>query len=935
MDNFPRKAGPIGLLEQIYYVITLDSDTQLPRGTAARMVGTMAHPLNRATIHPRLRIVTAGYGILQPRVGVSVSSASRSRMAALYSGETGFDVYARAVSDAYQDLFGEGIFTGKGIYDLSAFHQVLDHRFPRNALLSHDLIEGAYARAGLVSDIEVIDDYPSHYSAHTRRKHRWLRGDWQILRWLFNSVPDEYGRIVQNPISTISRWKILDNLRRSLIEPITFLLFVFGWFFLPGGALYWTVTVLVLVMLPGLIQLGFNLVRALAGKSFAAARGAFIGMLSSLGITLLNLIFLPHHMLLSLDAIIRSLSRTYVSGRNMLDWETAAQSESGGGGRGSLDTYLKLSPVVALTIALGLILAKPQALLAASPVLLLWALAPGVVSWLNSPPRAEEGPLAENEKDFLERHALLIWRYFLDFGGPENHWLIPDNVEENETFQVRKLSPTNLGMLFNSRQAAHEFGFITTEYFAEASLGTLNTYERLEKQRGHIYNWYDIERLEAIMPKIVSAVDSGNLAASLYSLHTGALEVLKAPLLSESALRQQTIESKSNGSDWVAEERRRIRENVSAFRAKYVPWLDQRFSVLLHHDSLAGLHKVPTLQGAARFVVELDRRLEGFKGVGADGSNLSTVVAELRALLPATGERLAKLASDIAEISRRANEYANAMQYGFLLVKSRKLLSIGYDGITGELYGACYDLLASEARMAFFLAVAKGDISQECWFRLDRSHVLVKGRACLVSWTGTMFEYMMPALWMQPFANTLITRALESAARIQRDYVKHMPWGISESGFARMDTSGRYGYQAFGIPQLALKYGAEDGPVISPYSTFLAMQVIRDSSVQNLHKMESLGWTGDYGFYEAADYTEGREPRMVKSWMAHHQGMSLLALANLLRNDCFRRWFHANAIVRATELLLHEKPLSKESKEALEEAVVAKPGATQSAEQAA
>ncbi len=291
MDNFPRKAGPLGVLERIYYIITLDSDTQLPRGTASRMVGTMAHPLNRAIIHPRLRIVTAGYGILQPRVGVSVSSASRSRLSALYSGETGFDVYARAVSDAYQDLFGEGIFTGKGIYDLSAFHQVLDHRFPRNALLSHDLIEGAYARAGLVSDIEVIDDYPSHYSAHTRRKHRWLRGDWQILRWLFNTVPDEYARIVQNPITTISRWKILDNLRRSLIEPITFLLFVFGWSFLPGGALYWTATVLLVVLLPGLIQLGFNLARALVNRSLGAVRGAFTTLLSSLGITLLNLIF--------------------------------------------------------------------------------------------------------------------------------------------------------------------------------------------------------------------------------------------------------------------------------------------------------------------------------------------------------------------------------------------------------------------------------------------------------------------------------------------------------------------------------------------------------------------------------------------------------------------------------------------------------------------
>lgn len=935
MDNFPRKVGPLGVLERIYYIITLDSDTQLPRGTAARMVGTMAHPLNRATIHPRLRIVTAGYGILQPRVGVSVSSASRSRMAALYSGETGFDVYARAVSDAYQDLFGEGIFTGKGIYDLSAFHQVLDHRFPRNALLSHDLIEGAYARAGLVSDIEVIDDYPSHYSAHTRRKHRWLRGDWQILRWLFNSVPDEYGRIVQNPISTISRWKILDNLRRSLIEPITFLLFIFGWFFLPGGALYWTVTVLLLVLLPGIIQLGFNIARASVGKSFAALRGAVTTMFSSFGITILNLIFLPHHMLLSIDAIIRSLNRTYLSGRNLLDWETAAQSESGGT-RGSLDTYLKLSPVIALTIAMGLSLARPQALLAAAPVLLLWALAPAVISWLNAPPRAEDGPLKDSDREFLERQALLIWRYFSEFGGAENHWLIPDNVEERDTLQVRKLSPTNLGMLINARQAACEFGFVTTDEFAEATLGTLNTYEKLEKQRGHIYNWYDIERLEAIAPKIVSAVDSGNLAASLYSLHAGALEMLKGPLLREDALRQQSVDAKTaQSSDWIAQERLRARARLKKFITDYAPWLEPRFSVLLHHDSVAELHKVPALQEAAKFVAELERRLAGFKGTHADGSDLGGLVAELQSLLPAAGERLTKLAADIREIAARANHYADAMKYDFLLVKSRKLLSIGYDGVTGELYGACYDLLASEARMAFFLAVAKGDIDQESWFKLDRSHVLVKGRACLVSWTGTMFEYMMPALWMRPYPNTLITRALESAARIQRDHVKRIPWGISESGFAKTDAAGRYGYQAWGIPQLALKYGAEDGPVISPYSTFLALSMLRDSSIENLRRMESMGWLGDYGFYEAADYSESSEPRMVRSWMAHHQGMSLLALANLLRDDCFRRWFHANAIVRATELLLHEKPLSKGSREALEEAVVAKPGAAAETEDAA
>jgi hypothetical protein len=920
-DSFPRKAGPLGVLEHIRYVITLDSDTQLPHGTAARMIGTMAHPLNRAIIHPKLRIVTAGYGILQPRVGVSVSSASRSRLAALYSGETGFDVYARAVSDAYQDLFGEGIFTGKGIYDVGAFHEVLNHRFPKNALLSHDLIEGAYARAGLVSDIEVIDDYPSHYSAHMKRKHRWVRGDWQILRWLFNVVPDEYGRLVVNPISTISRWKILDNLRRSMVEPIAFLLFVFGWFFLPGGALYWTIAVLLVILLPGIVQLGFNIGRGIFKRSFAAFRDGMVTFFASLAITLQNLIFLPHHMLLSLDAIVRSLVRLFLSGKNLLDWETAAQSESNVG-RGSLDMYLKLSPVIALTIAMGLALTRPEALFAAAPILVLWALAPAVASWLNSPPRAIEGPLKAADAEFLRRQALLIWRYFAEFGGPENHWLIPDNVEEKNTFQVRKLSPTNLGMLLNARQAACEFGFLTPDKFVEATLGTFDTYERLEKQRGHIYNWYDIETLQPISPRIVSAVDSGNLAASLYCVHSGALELLKKPLLQEEWFSPKAANKSAQAGDWVEDELGRCRENWVRFADVYAPWLSPRFETLFQGATLVAQPEPLILSKAAAYAAELEAKLATVAG----SPEVQALASELRVMLPEAKDRINQLCKNLVSISDRANSYADAMQYGFLLVKSRKLLSIGYDGITGELYGACYDLLASEARMAFFLAVAKGDIDQESWFRLDRSHVLVRGRACLLSWTGTMFEFMMPALWMRPYPNTLITKSLESAVRIQRDHVRNIPWGISESGFAKMDDSGRYGYQAWGIPQVALKYGAEDGPVISPYSTFLALPMLRDEAIGNLKRMASMGWIGDFGFYEAADYIEGRDPKMVRSWMAHHQGMSLLALTNLLRDGAFQRWFHATPIVRATELLLHEKPLSKQSREALDEAVVSKPG---------
>jgi cyclic beta-1,2-glucan synthetase len=963
-DAFAIKAGPLEALERVRYVITLDSDTQLPRGTAARMTGTMAHPLNQAIVNPRLRIVTAGYGILQPRVGVSVSSASQSRLASLYSGETGFDIYTRAVSDVYQDLFGEGIFAGKGIYEVSILQEVLDRRFPRNALLSHDLIEGSYARAGLVTDIEIIDDYPTHYSAHTRRKHRWVRGDWQIAQWLFSKVPDESGNFAPNPITTISRWKILDNLRRSLVEPFTFLLFLLGWLILPGGALYWTIATLVLLLLPVFVQLAFNLGRALLKLSFVGAREGLTTFAASFGFTLLNLTFLPHHMFLSLDAITRSLSRRLVSGKHLLEWETAAQVEFGRK-KNSLDVYLQLSPVLAIVIGLLLAVTNIHSLFAAAPVLLLWAFAPLVAIWLDSAPQQEEGPLTAPDRLFLLQQALHVWRYFHEFGNEENHWLIPDNVEEKDTLQILKLSPTNLGMLFNARQAAYEFGFLTLPEFARSTLGTLNTYERLEKQRGHIYNWYDIETLKPIPPFTISTVDSGNLTASLYTLHTGALDLLKRPLLEIDALTgleqalsdppkvaietsggasaqdgpgaaairahvrlliQQTAAptlsppvetdlSSASREIWFAYELSNCRSALSIFIQNYAPWFLPQFEALfaLPQLSEAEDQRIPTLQQAAVYAGELEARIAAVLPSLPSDSPLAASAASLRSLLGEAVQRLKQLAMDIDTIAAEAERHADAMHYDFLFVESRQLLSIGYDGAAHELHSACYDLLASEARIASFIAVAKGDIPQQSWFRLDRSHVMVSGRPALLSWTGTMFEYMMPALWMRTFPNTLISRTLESAVLIQRDHVRNIPWGISESGYAKRDPKGRYGYQAWGIPPLALKYGAEDGPVISPYSTFLALSVRRKDAIANLRRMAAMNWMGPYGFYEAADYTQTRQPELVLSWMAHHQGMCLLAMTNLLKNNIVQHWFHATPRVRAAELLLHEKPLSKET----------------------
>lgn len=975
-DAFPVKAGGVHQVRSVRYIITLDSDTQLPRGTAAAMIGAMAHPLNRAVIDPERRIVTAGYGILQPRVGVSVQSASQSRLAALFSGQTGFDIYTRAVSDVYQDLYGEGIFTGKGIYEISTLHAVLDRRFPRNALLSHDLIEGAYARAGLATDIEVIDDYPSHYSAYTRRKHRWVRGDWQIAQWLFRDVPDDSRNKVRNPISTISRWKIFDNLRRSLVEPFTMLLFIAGWFGLDGGALYWTLITLLLMFLPTIVQLIFSLGRAFVSETAGAVGEAMAGAGQAAIITLLNVVFLPHSTFLSLDAIVRSLVRRFITGQRLLEWETAAEAEAGKRTT-PVDRYLAASPLFALVIALLLVFRRghdwfafvvggdthfytvPSALLIALPVLLLWAAAPLITAWLNRPPRETVTALREKDAAFLHEQALRIWRYFYQFGGAQHHYLIPDNVEEQNLFEAARVSPTNLGLLLNARQAAVEFGWLTVPEFVQLTAATLATFTGLPKYRGHLYNWYNTHTLEPLQPVTVSSVDSGNFAASLYTLRTGAAELLQRPLvdgrlfsglqtqlavsqLPDSGLpaSDRTLETMlrwaleraalqpaanalameetqpANEATWWREEHAKRTHAIAALITDFQPWLLPEFAPLraVAQLGLGGEAAHPRLGRAEDYAVRLDTHLQQFLAARGpeDDSTLHVLAERLRSLLPPAVEYLRSLVAGVMRCSDEAFRLATEMDFGFLVQRDRQMLSIGYDVPGEELHSACYDMLASEARVAAFICVAKGDLEQTSWFKMGRTHTLAYGHAVLLSWTGTMFEYLMPSLWMRSYPDTLMARTLGGVVEVQRAFAKRLglPWGISESGYAEVDDAGHYHYQAFGVPAIALKWDATAGPVVSPYSSFLALGISRDAALRNLRTMAKAGWGGAYGLYEAIDYVQGRErPRLVREWMAHHQGMSLMALLNLLHDSACQRWFHANPHLQATELLLHEKPI--------------------------
>lgn len=973
-DAFPVKAGDTSVLGKVHYIITLDSDTQLPRGTAHAMVGAMMHPLNRAIIDPDRRIVTDGYGILQPRVGVSVHSASQSRMANIYSGQTGFDIYTRAISDVYQDLYAEGSFTGKGIYEVATLHTVLEKRFPRNALLSHDLIEGAYARAGLLTDVEVIDDYPSHYSAYTRRKHRWVRGDWQIVQWLFTRVPDETGHYVRNPISTISRWKILDNLRRSLVEPVTMVLLVAGWLGLPGGAIYWTLVTLFIMFVPVFVQLVFGLGRSMFSEQESAAQDVVSGFQQSLAITLLTLAFLPHQTMMAIDAIIRAVVRRMITGQRLLEWETAAEAESSHRRSSTVDRYLAFTPLVAVLIGAVVAIFHPVALIAAVPILLLWGFENDITRWLNRPPREPRQQLNQEDDLFLREYSLRVWRFFHEFGGERHNYLIPDNVEEDGLFEAARVSPTNLGLLFNARQAACEFGFLTAPEFADLMQRSYATMAKLPLYRGHLYNWYTTDTLEPLEPITVSSVDSGNFVASLYTLKTGAVALLKRPLLEsrlfaglethlrllkslkglpESVAQLRIPGEKVTPDEWLTwtlapetlaafenlppytqpsldetlywtnEVRSRI-EAIATLVREYAPWRNPAYAPIraIVNERLAGdgpfrafvtdpeAALLPPLQEAPAVAEALAQRLGGPQPL-PESAETAALIEQLRVDVTAAASRLRALVKSLNFVSEEAGRIADETDFAFLVNKDRLLLSIGYEFSTGKIHWACYDMLASEARIATYIAVARGELTQQGWFKMSRLHTQAYGCSVLLSWTGTMFEYLMPALWMRSYPETLLTKSLLGAVEIQRAFARanNLPyWGISESGYAAKTDQGHYHYQAYGIPQIALKWDATAGPVISPYSTFLALNVEPAASIRNLRRMAGEGYTGAYGFYEAIDFT-GNKPVAVREWMAHHQGMCIMGLLNLLEDNAVQRWFYDNPQMRSVELLLHEKPM--------------------------
>ncbi|HEX4334570.1 MAG TPA: glucoamylase family protein [Polyangiaceae bacterium] len=968
------------------HVITLDADTELPRDTANELVGTLIHPLNRPRWNAAGNLV-GGYGVVQPRVGSLPTSSRRTRFARITSGPPGIDPYTNAISDVYQDLFASGSFVGKGIYDVEVFNRVLGGRVPENSLLSHDLFEGIFARTALASDIELFDTQPSSYAAMAARQHRWIRGDFQLLPWLFPRVPSRSGKRPSD-VPVLGWWKLFDNLRRALVAPALVAAALLGWFAGRGLAPLATALVAFSLTAPLYSRIAMTAIRS--PNDGAPAFGPFVSDLwTTVGQIFLGAVFALDQAIVTLDATLRTLYRL-TSRKKLLEWQTAGQAEREFSRR--LPSRIWLGAVLAATAAVALAFVSRASLPFALPVLALWISAPAWALYLARPSTRNDDALSPVDVKLLRVRALQTWRFFETFVTKNDNHLPPDNFQEEPLGVIaHRTSPTNMGGYLLSILAARDFGFITLAEVAERLEATLTTMEGLERHEGHILNWYDTTTLKPLQPAYVSTVDSGNLAAYLWTVGEAAEELARAPIASPEVLRaaedafalSQAPESDRPRSD--AESKLATILTQPAFEAtiRHAPPLLAELDIVTAAARAAQAARTgsadvertywleKTCDGVARAATELRKlapfleRIETPPPTFATGSRAAAwesiratlaQVESLRDVMQVTPEALARLTEldesiqadaalpretretawryiadlsadlrnargscqtlreSLKRLGERARSLADGMNFSFLYDRGRHLFSIGYNVQASRLDGSFYDLLASEARLASFVAIAKGDVPQENWFRLGRPITGNRQRRALCSWTGSMFEYLMPLLVMKDGDETLLRETHVSVVETQRDYgIKHgTPWGISESLFDLLDLSMTYQYRAFGVPGLGLKKGLEDDHVIAPYATALAAQVCPSMAVENLRALERAGLLGRFGYYESIDYTPSRMPPgrrgvVVKAFMAHHQGMALVAFANALHAGSMQRRFHAEPRVQATELLLEER----------------------------
>ena len=820
--SFNVVSGDIShIREKVKYVITLDADTKLPIDGGKRLIGAISHPLNVAVINKEKNIVVEGYGIIQPRIIVDIESSNKSLFTRIFAGSGGIDPYSTAVSDIYQDLFGEGIFTGKGIYDLKVFQNCLKEAIPENTVLSHDLLEGSYVRVGLATDIELIDGYPEKYSSYIMRQHRWIRGDWQLIRWLTHG----YGK----NLSSLSKWKILDNMRRSLLPVFLLMTLILGLVVFPGNTYLWIGLVVVTLLLPiATMALETILYKRFKIQKMKLNGSLILGYRTYLYQGILSFMFLPYEAMMMLDAIARTIYRVFVSKKNMLEWTTAFDMEKKL--QNNLSSYFKRMKQNIIFSILLMILTyafKPGNLIISGLVAILWLIGPAA-AYIISKEDIETIEIKDEDSEFLKRIGRETWEYYRTFTDFKNNYLPPDNFQEYPYNGVaNRTSPTNIGFYLIAILSSRDLGFITTGEMVDLIDLTIGTIEGMEKWEGHLYNWYNTETLEPLRPIFVSTVDSGNLVSYLIVLKEGLKEY------SEKSLEDREL------------------------------------------------------------ILKTERLIK----------------------------RIEKLIDDTKFLPLYDGE--------------KDLFYIGYNVGEKKILKCYYDLLASEARIASYIAISRKEVPPKHWQRLGKSLIMEKGYISLASWSGTMFEYLMPTLVLKNYKNTLLDETYKTSIKVQKDYgdLNNVPWGVSESGFFAFDNQLNYQYKAFGVPALGFKRGLQDELVISPYAAFLALKFDYNEVISNIKRLKDNGLEGKYGFYEAIDYTVSRLPShldkgIVKSYMSHHQGMIFASINNFLNDDILVDRFHRDPQMKCGELLLQEKvplrPIISKEKEKLEEKAIVK-----------
>ncbi|HVI87305.1 MAG TPA: glucoamylase family protein [Dongiaceae bacterium] len=907
----------------IRYVITLDADTRLPREALRRLIGKMAHPLNRPKYDPVAGRVVDGYAILQPRVTPSLPIGREgSLFQRVVSSPGGIDPYAAAASDLYQDLFGEGSYTGKGIYDLETFEAALDQRIPENAVLSHDLIEGIFARAGLASDIEVVEEFPSRYDVAAARQHRWARGDWQLVPWLLGHHRGSKNRN-QGAIPPIGVWKVVDNLRRTLVPPVAVAALIAGWTQPLPIAAIWSLFVLLTIMVPPLIPVLAAIIPRhirVTPLSHLDALGTELRLAFSR--TALQIILLAHQAWLMVDAIGRTLYRLYVSHRNLLEWVTAAQMTIGD--RLGIPGFVRqmFGGVMIAVVAAGIVwIAGSGAWPIALPIIFSWLLSPAIAYWVSrSPGPASRLAISEQDIDALRVVARRTWRYFETFVTTADRMLPPDNFQEDpKAVLAHRTSPTNIGLYLLSVVSARDFGWIGRFDAVERVSTTLATMGQLERFRGHFFNWYDTQDLRPLDPKYVSTVDSGNLAGHLLALAQACREWREHPVIGPGSLLnalQDALYLAREALQTLRAGRQEIAEVTSLDQALEVISASIDACRIGPQDAtaiLAELMPLTTEIAAKAAALALQLNDDATDVTFWANAIQTTVESHLRDLAPPLGP-VDGFADQLLSLEQTARHMALAMEFGFLLNRERNLLSIGFLVSEGTLDPSCYDLLASEARLASLFAIAKSDIPTRHWFRLGRAATPVGRGAALISWSGSMFEYLMPSLVMRAPANSLLEQTSRLVVNRQVSYGARLglPWGISESAYNARDLEFTYQYSSFGVPGLGLKRGLGESAVIAPYATGLATMVAPAVASRNFRHLAAMGAQGRYGFYEALDFTrkhlrDGQSVAVICAFMSHHQGMTIIAIGNALFEGAMRTRFHSDPIIQATDLLLQER----------------------------